>query len=226
MSLLPYNALPAFLKTPEGAALHQSLQGKKGQLLLKRLFDIAGATGLLLALAPLLLGVGAWVGCTSPGGVLFHQERVGRYGKPFRIHKFRTMTAGEGGSGVTTDGDSRVTPSGQLLRRYRLDELPQLLNILLGEMSFVGPRPELPKFVACYTPAMLATLLLPVGLTCPASIAYREEAALLGEKDPEGDYRSVILPQKMAYNLKYAEDFSFFGDLAVLFETIKTVWGE
>ena len=178
---------------------------------------------LLVVLSPFMLIIAIAVKCTSPGEIIFRQTRVTTYGKRFQIYKFRTMVsdAPQKGSQVTVKGDSRVTGVGHFLRKVRLDELPQLLNILKGEMSFVGTRPEVEKYVEAYTPQMYATLLMPAGVTSPASIRYKDEERLLsGEGNPDEIYCNQILPEKMKYNLEYIREFSFWKDIVILFQTV------
>ena len=165
----------------------------------------------------------------SPGEVFYRQERVTQYGKIFRIHKFRTMVsnADKIGSQVTTDNDKRITSIGRVLRKYRLDELPQLLDVLNGSMSYVGTRPEVPKYVEKYTAEMKATLLLPAGITSEASIRYKDEAKLLDDRaDVDKVYVEKVLPKKMKYNLMAIEQFSFLNDIATMLRTVFAVFGK
>ncbi len=189
----------------------------------KRLFDLL-AGGLALALLmPLMLAVAVWIKLDSPGPVFFRQQRVGRYGVPFAIHKFRTMRAGAEGLPLTVGDDARITCAGRVLRRTRLDELPQLIDVLQGTMSLVGPRPEVPRYVALY-PAALRERALAVrpGLTDPASLAFIDEAALLAAAaDPEREYVDVILPAKVRRAAEYAERATLASDVAVL---ARTAW--
>ena len=193
---------------------------------MKRLFDIL-ASGLgLLVLSPLFLVLAVWIPLDSPGPVFYRQTRVGRGGRDFRIFKFRTMRVGaDKGSLVTIGGrDPRVTRVGAFLRRLKLDELPQLLNVLVGDMSLVGPRPEVRKYVDLYTPEQSHVLDVRPGMTDAASIKYRNESELLGQvKDPEDYYIHVILPDKLAINLDYVRNHSFWGDIKLIFKTIWTV---
>jgi len=190
----------------------------------KRLFDIlASAMGLLL-LSPLLLGVAVWVRLDSPGPALFRQTRVGRHGAPFTIHKFRTMRV-EAGAAITVGADPRITRSGRLLRQAKLDELPQLWDVLRGAMSFVGPRPELPRYVELY-PAEIRERVLSVrpGITDPASLAFSHEAELLAAAaDPEREYREVILPAKLRLSAGYAASASLATDLRLILRTLGRV---
>lgn len=192
----------------------------------KRLFDIVAALAGLILLAPLFALVALWIRRDSPGPVLFRQERVGRYGKPFYIFKFRTMTAAPADSLQLTVGhDRRITRAGTFLRHYKLDELPQLLNVLQGAMSLVGPRPEVPRYVECYPPEVRAIVLsVAPGITDWASILYREESAILGQAvDPELAYRETILPAKLGYNLRYVRERSFWTDLRIIFSTLAAI---
>ena len=162
----------------------------------------------------------------SKGNVIFCQKRVTTFGREFKIYKFRTMVANAEslGAAVTTDGDARITKVGKFLRKYRFDEFPQLINILKGDMSFVGTRPEVPKYVSAYTPQMYATLLLPAGITSLASIRYKDEERLISaSNDADKTYIEEILPEKMKYNLEYMESFSFWGDIKLMFMTFFAV---
>jgi lipopolysaccharide/colanic/teichoic acid biosynthesis glycosyltransferase len=187
---------------------------------------MASLVGLLLA-SPVLLVVAALVKSTSPGPVLYRQERVGLGGQLFRICKFRTMyqDADQRGPAITWSGDSRVTTVGRWLRRLKLDELPQLWNVLKGEMSLVGPRPEVPRYVHSYSPAQKRVLSVRPGITDLASIAYRREEALLASHaDVDRFYREVVLPDKLGMNLEYLDHISFFYDLLLLLRTIGVIF--
>jgi lipopolysaccharide/colanic/teichoic acid biosynthesis glycosyltransferase len=192
----------------------------------KRLLDmLASGLGLLL-LSPLLLAVAVWIRLDSPGPVLFRQTRVGRFGAPFIIHKFRTMRV-EPGAAITVGEDPRITRSGRFLRASKLDELPQLWDVLRGAMSLVGPRPELPRYVELY-PAELRKRVLSVrpGITDPASLAFSHEAELLAKApDPEREYRDVILPAKLRLSAAYVADASLAGDLRIILRTLARVFG-
>ena len=188
--------------------------------MLKRLFDVVSALfGLLLFGLP-MLAVAAWIRLDSPGPVFFRQERVGRHGKVFRIHKFRTMRvdAERRGPQLTVGADVRVTRAGRVLRANRLDELPQFLDVLAGDMSLVGPRPDVPRYVDLWPPALRERVLaVRPGITDPASLAFLDEAALLARAaDPEREYVDVILPRKLALAADYADHASLWTDLAVL----------
>ena len=188
----------------------------------KRLFDLAAAALGLVVLAPLLLGLALWVRLDSPGPVLYRQQRVGRNGVLFDILKFRTMRTAAGGPQLTIGRDPRVTTSGRWLRRHKLDELPQLVNVLLGSMSLVGPRPEVPRYVACYPADVRATVLsVAPGITDLASILYKEENDVLGHAaDPERAYVDTILPVKLAYYQRYVRERSFWLDVRIIFQTL------
>ena len=193
----------------------------------KRLFDLIGAGIGLVLLSPLLLLIAVWVKLDSPGPVFYRQERVGRFGRLFRIHKFRTMhvDADRVGLALTVGADPRVTRAGALLRRYKLDELPQLLDVILGDMSLVGPRPEVPKYVAHY-PNDVRELVLSVrpGITDLASIEYRDENALLGKSaNPEQTYLEQVLPAKLRFNVEYARRHSVLGDLKIILCTLVAI---
>jgi lipopolysaccharide/colanic/teichoic acid biosynthesis glycosyltransferase len=193
----------------------------------KRFFDGLASTFGLLALAPVLLLLAVWIKLDSPGPVFFRQERVGRGGKLFRIHKFRTMVtdAERRGLQITVGADARVTRVGQWLRKYKLDELPQLLDVWLGHMSLVGPRPEVPRYVACY-PVDVRDVVLSVrpGITDRASIEFKDENQILGRSDdPHAAYVNEVLPIKLRYYVDYVRDRSFCGDIAVILATIRSL---
>ena len=196
---------------------------------LKRFFDIfLSVIGISLAGLPMLI-VALCIKLDSPGPVFYRQVRVTQYGKEFRIFKFRSMVsdADKRGSLVTVSGDSRITRVGHFIRNCRLDELCQLIDIFRGTMTFVGTRPEVPKYVAAYTPEMMATLLLPAGVTSEASILYKDEAELLDAADDvDAVYIRDVLPGKMKYNLDALKNFSFFSDIATMFRTVFAVLGK
>ncbi len=193
---------------------------------MKRLLDIT-ASGLgLIFLSPLFLIVALWIKSDSPGPVFYRQSRVGRYGKDFRLFKFRSMRVGSDKKGLITVGghDPRVTRSGYYIRKYKLDELPQLINVFIGDMSLVGPRPEVRKYVDLYTPEQLHVLDVRPGITDLASIRYRNENELLAKaSDPEQYYREVVMQDKLRINLQYISDHSFFRDLKIIFMTFKVI---
>jgi lipopolysaccharide/colanic/teichoic acid biosynthesis glycosyltransferase len=191
----------------------------------KRLFDVAVSLLALLLLALPMLAIAAWIRLDSPGPVFFRQQRVGRHGVPFAIHKFRTMRADAGGLPLTVGADARITRAGRWLRRTRLDELPQLLDVLAGHMSLVGPRPEVPRYVALYPPALRdRALAVRPGITDPASLEHLDEAALLAAAaDPEREYVERILPRKVAQAAAYAERATLASDVAVLARTARAL---
>lgn len=193
---------------------------------MKRLFDIT-ASGLgLLVLSPLFLILAVWIKLDSPGSVFYRQVRVGRGNKDFRLFKFRSMRVGSDKKGLITVGghDPRVTRSGYYIRKYKLDELPQLINVFIGDMSLVGPRPEVRKYVDLYTPEQLHVLDVRPGITDMASIRYRNENELLEQAaDPEQYYRDVVMQDKLRINLEYIADHSFIKDLKIIFMTFKAV---
>ena len=191
-------------------------------LALKRLFDIAASCIGLLLLAPVLLGIAVWIKRDSPGPVFFRQERIGRHGQPFRIYKFRSMRQDNAGLQITVGADDRITRSGHFIRAYKLDELPQLINVLLGDMSIVGPRPEVPRYVALY-PADVRAEVLSVrpGITDLASVQYRSESTLLAQSsNPEQTYVDTILPAKLALCRQYVRERSFWLDLRIIGMTL------
>ena len=221
-----WNDLPKEMQVEQVKKYYEILQCHKGSLLAKRIFDIIVASLLVVILSPILLLLSILIKIDSPGPVMFRQVRVTTYGKPFRIFKFRTMVnnADKIGTQVTTKGDSRVTRMGKMLRGCRLDELPQLFNVLKGEMSFVGTRPEVEKYVAHYTDEMKATLLLPAGITSRASIEYKDEEKLLESAENADEvYIHQVLPEKMKYNLEAIEKFSFWDDIKTMFATVIAV---
>lgn len=221
-----WEQLPQELQNDSVRPYYEALSRKRGQLLLKRVFDILLSLVLLVLLSPVMLILALAIRLDSPGEVLFRQVRVTQYGQEFRIFKFRTMVANaqQLGTQVTVQGDMRITRVGKLLRKCRLDELPQLLNILMGQMSFVGTRPEVPKYVSQYTPQMQATLLLPAGVTSRASIEYKDEDRLLADaENADQTYIEQVLPGKMKYNLQSLLDFSFWQDIKTMFDTVFAV---
>lgn len=220
--------LPEFMKCAEVKEYYDVLSKKKVSLILKRAFDIVAGIGVLAVTAIPMLVIGVKIATESKGGVFYRQERVTTYGKKFKIHKFRTMVANADqiGSAVTVSGDSRITPTGAFLRKYRLDELPQVFDILSGNMSFVGTRPEVVKYVKKYKPEYWATLLLPAGITSEASIRYKDEAELLdAATDVDKVYVNDVLPGKMKYNLESIKKFSFCREILTMFRTVFAVLG-
>ncbi len=227
--LKKWSALPADMQVPEVKPYYDALKKKQISLLFKRIGDFILALLMLILLCLPMLILAIIIKCDSKGPVFYRQERVTTYGKHFRIHKFRTMVnnADKIGSAVTVGNDSRITRIGAKLRGCRLDELPQLLDVLTGNMSFVGTRPEAVKYVEQYKPEYMATLLLPAGITSEASIRYKDEAKLLdAASDVDKVYIEEVLPQKMQFNLKSIREFGFFKDVATMFRTVFAVLGK
>ncbi len=207
-----------------------NVESKKVDFFLKCIIDRILAVVLLIFLLPVISFLALWIKLDSKGPVFYRQERVTRYGRIFKIFKFRTMIvdADKLGSLVTLGEDSRITRVGHFIRKYRLDELPQLLNVLVGDMSFVGVRPEVQKYVQYYTDEMLATLLLPAGITSPASIKYKDEDSILEQycsagMSPDEAYIQKVLPDKMKYNLDYVNNFGVLSDIQIMIQTILKV---
>ena len=229
MILKKWEALPEQLRTDAVRPYYDLLARRRGSLLLKRCFDVIVSSLMLVVLSPLFLILAIAIKCDTPGPVFYRQVRVTQYGREFRIFKFRSMVQGADrrGSLVTVSGDSRITRVGRFIRRCRLDELCQLIDVFRGTMTFVGTRPEVPKYVAAYTPEMMATLLLPAGITSRASILYKDEADLLdAASDVDAVYVHEVLPGKMKYNLEEMKDFSFFSDIKTMFRTVFAVLGK
>lgn len=197
--------------------------------MIKRLFDIVFSLGALVVLSPLLVAVATWIRLDSPGPVFFRQVRVGRGGREFRIYKFRTMRqdADRLGPQITVGADNRITTAGALLRKYKIDEFPQFLNVLIGDMSVVGPRPEVPRYVALYPPQTRALVLsVRPGITDPASIEYRDENDLLGcSADPHRTYVEQVMPAKLALCERYVRERSLLRDLIVIGQTFRAAFG-
>ena len=225
--LCTWEELPDELRVSEVRPYWENLNGKYGQIVAKRILDVVGSVVLLAVLSPAMVVTALAVKADSPGPVMYRQERVTQYGRHFKIHKFRTMVNGADkiGALVTSGGDSRVTRVGSFLRKYRIDEFPQLIDILKGDMSFVGTRPEVPKYVASYTSEMLATLLLPAGVTSRASIEFKDEALVLKDVvDIDDAYVHRVLPEKMYLNLKGLETFSMASDFSLVLRTASRVF--
>ena len=208
----------------------ENIQKKKVSLFLKLFFDKVLALLMLIPLSPIILGIAIWIKLDSEGPVFYRQERITTYGRTFRIFKFRTMVkdADKMGAAVTQQNDPRISKVGHKLRKVRLDELPQLINVLIGDMSFVGVRPEVAKYVNRYTDEMYATLLLPAGITSPASIEYKDEDEVIEKHKGSGRsiddiYVEEILPDKMKYNLKYIKEFSVINDIKIMIRTALAV---
>lgn len=226
MTLRNWDDLPRFMQCEEVREYYDILAKKKLSLKLKRAFDVVAGVCVLIVTAIPMLIIATKVAIESPGGVFYRQERITTYGKKFRIHKFRTMVANADkiGSTVTVSGDSRITPTGAFLRKYRLDELPQVFDVLSGNMSFVGTRPEATKYVKKYTKEMRATLLLPAGVTSEASLHYKDEAKLLDVADDvDKVYVEQVLPAKMKYNLESIRKFSFWSEIVTMIRTVLAV---
>lgn len=226
MRMISWEKLPPQMQTEAVKPYYEILQKKQISLIFKRLFDIVVSLIMLLILSPVFLILAIAIKLDTEGPVFYRQVRVTQYGKEFRIFKFRTMVnnADKIGSQVTVGGDSRITRVGKVIRECRLDEIGQLLNILGGSMTFVGTRPEVPKYVEKYTSEMWATLLLPAGVTSEASIRYKDEAALLDvAEDVDATYIQDVLPGKMKYNLRSIQEYSFFKDIETMFQTVFAV---
>lgn len=230
MLVKEWNELPKFMQVEEVRPYYEILRKKKGQLILKRIFDICASLILIVLLSPIILFFSIWIKLDSNGPVFYRQERITQYGKVFRIFKFRTMVnnADKIGNLVTSKNDSRITKVGEKIRKYRIDEIPQLFNVLIGEMSFVGTRPEVQKYVNQYTPEMYATLLLPAGVTSLASIEFKDEDEILEKYTSKGRktnevYVKEVLPLKMEYNLKAITSFNFIKELGTMISTVVKV---
>ncbi len=229
MMLRKWEDLPESMRTEAVRGYYDALRKKRTALFFKRAFDIFASLVLLLLLSPVFLILAIAIKLDSKGPVFYRQTRVTQYGKRFRIFKFRTMVqnADRVGSLVTVGNDARITRVGRLIRKCRLDEICQLIDVLRGTMTFVGTRPEVPKYVDAYTEEMLATLLLPAGVTSDASIYYKDEDELLsGADDPDRVYIERILPEKMRYNLYAVKRFGFFRDIGVMLRTVFAVLGK
>ena len=221
--------LPAFMRVPEVKPYYEILYKKRFQLELKRILDVVAALIMLFVLAIPMAVIAIWIKLDSKGPVLYRQERVTTYGKKFRIHKFRTMVsnADKIGTAVTVGNDSRITKVGSKLRHLRLDELPQLIDVLNGDMSFVGTRPEAVKYVKKYKPEFFATLLMPAGITSEASIRYKDEDKLLSTADDVDEvYVEKVLPAKMVWNLESVRRFRFLREILTMFRTVLAVMGK
>lgn len=226
MLICKWDKLPEEMKNDTVRDYWQSLRKKNISLFLKRVFDIFVSLIMLILLSPLFLILAIAIKTDSRGPVFFRQERITQYGRKFKIHKFRTMVtdADKTGSQVTVAGDSRITKVGRRIRKFRLDEISQLIDILSGAMTFVGTRPEVPKYVEHYTEEMKATLLLPAGVTSLASIEFKDEDALLKNADNADEiYLNNVLPVKMEYNLEAIKRFGFWRDIGIMFKTVGAV---
>ena len=227
--LRKWDELPDFMRIPEVRPYWEILNRKRGQLVLKRIFDFIVALILFVVLFVPMCVIAVLIKKDSKGPVFYRQERVTTYGKHFRIHKFRTMVnnADKIGTEVTVENDNRITKIGEKLRGCRLDELPQIIDVLQGNMSFVGTRPEAVRYVEQYKPEYNATLLMPAGITSEASIRYKDEAELLDVADDvDRVYMDEVLPSKMKYNLESIWNFSFLNELVTMFRTVFAVLGK
>jgi lipopolysaccharide/colanic/teichoic acid biosynthesis glycosyltransferase len=226
MELRHWEAIPDFMKNENVREYYILLKDRRLSLYAKRGLDMVASLILLVILSPIMVIIGIMIKWGSDGPVMFRQIRITQYGREFKIYKFRTMVnnADKIGSQVTLQNDLRVTRVGKLLRGCRLDEIPQLINILTGDMTFVGTRPEVLKYVKQYTPEMLATLLLPAGVTSEASIHYKDEDQLLqSAENADKMYVNQVLPEKMKYNLRYLKEFGLFNDIRIMLRTVLAV---
>ncbi len=228
MKTIKWEQLPLEMQTEEVRKYYDIIKKRQFSLIIKRVFDIVVSFIALVCLSPVYLILAIAIKIDSPGPVFYRQERITQYGRSFRIHKFRTMVQNaDKGLQVTVNNDNRITRVGKIIRDCRLDEIAQLIDVIQGNLTLVGVRPESPKYVAEYTDEMMATLLLPAGVTSLASIYYKDEAKMLdGVDDADKVYIEEILPQKMYYNLKGIEEFSFFGDIKIMFMTVFAVLGK
>lgn len=227
--LRKWDSLPDFMRNDEVRPYYEILKKKQASLFFKRVFDIVCGLIILIITAIPMMIIAVMIKLDSKGPVFYRQERVTTYGKHFKIHKFRTMVsnADKIGSAVTVDNDSRITRVGAKLRGCRLDELPQVFDLLSGDMSFVGTRPEAVRYVEEYKPEYMATLLLPAGITSEASIRYKDEAELLdGAADVDKVYVEEVLPGKMKWNLESIKRFSFWGEIGTMVRTVFAVLGK
>lgn len=227
MLLRKWDDIPEFMRNDEVKKYYDILIEKRFSLMLKRFFDIIMSLLLLIVLSPVFLILSIWIKADSKGTVFYRQERITQYGRTFRIFKFRTMVsnADKIGTLVTTQNDSRITRVGEKIRKCRLDEIPQLINILKGDMSFVGTRPEVQKYVDAYTDEMKATLLLPAGVTSLASLKYRDEDEIISQETDKGKtvdqaYIEDVLPEKMKFNLEYLNNFNILKDVNLCVRTV------
>lgn len=226
MLLKKFNDLPEEFQNENVLRYYEILKKKTFSLVFKRLFDIIFSICFILIFSPVFIIISMSIAINSGFPIIYKQSRITQFGKEFKVYKFRTMVknADKIGSLVTVDNDARITKIGKILRKFRLDELPQIFNVLFGNMTLVGTRPEVKKYVDDYTPEMLATLLLPAGITSITSIKYKDEAELLKKCDNVDEiYIKEILPAKMRYNLQYIENFNFLNDIGVLLKTVIAV---
>lgn len=226
MQFRDWDSIPVFMQNGEVRKYYDILRRKRLDLRIKRVFDVMVSFVLIILLSPIFFAVSIWIKIDSKGPIFYRQERVTQYGKCFRIFKFRTMVedADQIGALVTKEKDPRITKVGARIRKYRIDEIPQLFNIITGDMSFVGTRPEVQKYVNSYTNEMKATLLLPAGVTSAASIEYKNEDILLRDTDNVDEaYVKRVLPEKMAWNLKSLREFSLLSEIKVMLRTVGAV---
>lgn len=228
MLICKWDKLPKEMQTETVRYYYDILKKKQLSLAFKRVFDIVVSAAMLIALLPIFLILAIAIKVDSAGPVFYRQVRVTQYGRRYRIFKFRTMIVdADKQANVTVNNDSRITRVGATIRKYRLDEICQLIDILRGNMSFVGTRPEIPRYVDCYTDEMMATLLLPAGVTSEASVYYKDESELLdGADNVDKVYIEKVLPGKMYYNLREIEKFSFLHDIKVMVMTVFAVLGK
>lgn len=226
MRLKKWEDIPEFMRVDEVKPYYLILEKKRFSLAFKRVFDIIISVILIVLFSPIMLLISLLIKFDSQGPIIYKQVRITQYGRRFKVYKFRTMVndADKIGTHVTTQNDSRITRVGKKIRDSRLDEFPQLFNVLKGDMSFVGTRPEAEKYFKHYTDEMKATLLLPAGITSIASIMFKDEAAILSnETDVDKTYIEKVLPQKMEYNLRAIEEFSLWKDLKTAVMTLGVV---
>ncbi len=224
--LRQWEDIPEFMKNEKVKEYYDILNKRRFQLKVKRIFDVIMSFVLILLLSPVFLGIAIWIRLDSSGPVFYKQERVTQYGRKFQIFKFRTMVdnADQRGTLITLKNDTRITKAGEKIRKLRIDEIPQLFNIFIGDMSFVGTRPEVGKYVATYTDEMKATLLLLAGVTSEASIKYKDEDELLQNTENADEvYIREVLPRKMKWNLKAIEEFGIFREICIMIKTVLAV---
>lgn len=224
--LRQWEDVPEFMKNEKVKEYYDILNKRRFQLKVKRIFDVIMSFILILLLSPVFLGIAIWIRLDSSGPVFYKQERITQYGRKFQIFKFRTMVdnADQRGTLITLRNDTRITKAGEKIRKLRIDEIPQLFNIFIGDMSFVGTRPEVGKYVATYTDEMKATLLLLAGVTSEASIKYKDEDELLQNTENADEvYVKEVLPRKMKWNLKAIEEFGIFREICIMIKTVLAV---
>ncbi len=223
--MVNWDKLPSYMKNPQVREYYDILLNRKFSLFLKRVLDVCLSAVLIVLLAIPMLVISLVVKFTSEGPAVFKQIRITTGGREFKILKFRTMTVNQdkNSSQITLTDDDRITGCGRFLRKYRLDELPQLFNVLSGSMSFVGTRPEVPRYVNKYSPEMYATLLMPAGITSLASIEFKDEEVFMNGEDTDEKYVRLVLPKKMKLNLEYIRTFSVLKDIKIMFKTLTGV---